>query len=251
MGKLTGKTALITGGTSGIGLATARLFLHEGGTVIITGRADKHFEAARAEFEQSVEIIASDAASVCEINQLAELVTNKFESIDILFLNAGMMLLGDLPSLTEEEFDQIFSLNVKGPLFTAQAFLPILSNNSSIIITTSNSTRVRVDALHIYRASKAAAAQLVLSLAGELIGRGIRVNAISPGPVTTNIAETIYLMPEHSQAEHDQTISKVPMGRFADPSELANAALFLASDDSSFMTGSAVDVDGGWTPGVY
>lgn len=249
-GKLANKTALITGGTSGIGLATAKRFLKEGAKVIITGRDDHHFQEACNELGDSVLALALDAGDIKQLPELVSKIKTVSNSLDILFLNAGILRTGDLTTLTETDFDAMFNLHVKGPLFSVQALSPMMPEGSSIICTTSNSCRVRVDATHIYAATKAALRQLVRSMAGELSSRGIRVNAISPGPIATNVSEGATASEEELQAIVDYTLSKVPMKRFADPDEMATVAVFLASSDASFITGAEIDADGGWAPGV-
>ena len=250
MSILKNKNVVITGGTSGIGLATATLFQSEGANLIVTGKADHHFESASSELGESVLVLESDAGNVDEIKQLKRRVEDHFATVDVLFLNAGFIIPSVIEQITEEDFDALFATHVKGPLFATQAFLPLLRQGSTVLITTSNSARVGVDGLHVYQSSKAASGQLVRSLAGELAERGIRVNGVSPGPVATNISENSELAEEANQALIDYTLAKVPMKRFADPAEVAKVVCFLASEGSTFMTGAEVAVDGGWAPGV-
>ena len=240
------KTALITGGTSGIGLATASLFAAEGASVIVTGLDDHHLPQARTMLGEQVTVVACDAGDVAKLSALVEQVRSRFDSLDILFLNAGFARYANLPSATEEDFDRAFAVHVKGPLFATKIFAPMMPDGGSIIITTSNTDRMGMTDSHIYSASKAAARQLVKTLAKELAPRNIRVNALCPGPVRTNIGETTGYTLEQMEAMVAYVISKVPLARFAEPHEMAKTVLYLACD-ATFTTGEEIVCDGGWT----
>jgi NAD(P)-dependent dehydrogenase (short-subunit alcohol dehydrogenase family) len=190
--------------------------------------------------------IRSDAGDLAEIESLARTIAELFGNLDILFLNAGIALYGKLASATTAGFDEAFAVNAKAVLFYTQYFAPLMNRGGSIIVTTSINSRIGMMQTHIYAASKAAAGSLVRTLAGELAAQGLRVNALSPGPVSTEVGGKTGLSAAELQAVKDSVIAKVPMHRFASPEELAGAALFLASADSSFVTGQEIVVDGGW-----
>lgn len=241
-GELVGKVALVTGGTSGIGLAAARSFLAAGATVYATG-IDR-IERARAALP-GVTFVESDAGSVAAIAALAALIGDEQGNVDILMLNAGAVAHGDLSVLNEQQFDRVFAVNAKGILFAVQAFAPLMTQGGSIIVTTSTSGRTGMAAAHLYSASKAAAAALVRTLSSELAPRGIRVNAIAPGSIETGLGETGQVDPETRRRMIEATLARVPMGRRGQPGEIAGAAMFLASDASSYLTGQELVVDGG------
>jgi len=245
--RLVGKTALITGGTSGIGFATATRFLAEGARVAVTGRDSERVTRASEALGAGAIAIRSDAGKIAELEPLVRRIEGSFGRLDILFLNAGFSPYCDLRSVTERFFDETFAVNTKAILFYAQRFAPLMNPGGSIIVTTSITNRMGMAQTHVYAAAKAAAGSLVRTLAGELASLGLRVNALSPGPVSTEAGSRTGLSDSELQAVKDWVISKVPMRRFASPEELAAAALFLASADSSFVTGQEVIVDGGWT----
>lgn len=247
MGKLSGKVAAITGATSGIGLATARLFVQEGAHVFITGRRQSQLDAAVAGIGDGVTGVQGDAGDLADLDRLFETVrtTPDHGHLDILFISAG---LGDLRTplgaITEEAFDRVFRVNVRGALFTAQKALPLLRDGGSIILNASIAGVKGMPGTGIYSASKAAVRSFARTWTMDLKSRGIRVNAISPGPIETAIFDPI---PAGEREElKAQMVALVPLGRMGQAEEIARAALFLASSDSSFITGAELFVDGGW-----
>lgn len=245
MDRLKGKTVLITGGTSGIGLATARLFRAEGAQLAITGRDPERLAAAQAELGSETLVIRSEAGNLAEIDTLMEQVKNRFGQLDVLFVNAAVAKAAPTELVTETQFDEIMGANFKGAFFTIQKALPLLSGNASIIVTTSITNKLGSPNFSIYGASKAALRSLVQSLSLEFIGRGIRVNAISPGPIATPIFDRFGIPPDAVHAIKGEIEHKSPIKRFGTPDEIAKVALFLASDDSAYMVGEEIVVDGG------
>ena len=247
MGRLTGKRAVITGGTTGIGLATAQLFLQEGAQVAITGQNPDRLADARRTLGPDVLAVKSDAGSVADTEALIAEVGRAFGAIDVLFLNAGIAKFLPFSQVTEAFFDEQFAVNVKGMLFTVQKAEPLLQPGASIIVTTSAANRIGLPGSVVYAATKAATRSMVRVLASELVARKIRVNAVCPGPIETPIIGKGGLPPEQVQAMMASLVAKVPLGRMGQPEEMARIALFLASDDSSFVTGAEINADGGWT----
>lgn len=245
MGQLNGKIALITGGSSGIGLATARRFLQEGAEVIVTGRDPATLAAADAALEGRATVIRSDAADPAAIDTLLADVKARFGRIDVLFLNAGVAFFAPLEAQTREGFQHMLDINVLGPYFTVQKALPLLAQGASVVFNTSVVNQKGMPNASAYAATKAALRVITRGLAAELAGRGIRVNAVSPGPVATPIFAKTGMPSEQLDAFGEQIQAQVPLGRFGTPAELANAALFLASDQASFVTGAELQVDGG------
>ena len=245
MGKLAGKVAVITGGNSGIGLATAKEFSEQGARVVITGRDQRTLDAAAREIGGDVLAVRSDASSLAEIDELFAAVQEKFGQIDVLFVNAGVGKFAPVEAVTEELFDQIMDINFKGAYFTIQKALPLLNDNASIILNTSINAHIGMPNTSVYAASKAALITLARTLSAELVGRGIRVNAISPGPVTTPIFGRLGLPPEELEETAKNIQAQVPMKRFGRPEEIAKTVLFLASADSSFLLGTEIIADGG------
>ena len=247
MGILDNKIALITGGTTGIGFATAKRFLDEGATVLVTGRNPETLALARAELGDRVEVIQSDASDPDDIAALFTHVQAKHGRLDVLFLNAGIAKFAPWPVHTLADYDQMFAVNVRGPWLSIQAAIPVLSDGASVILTTSGVNTVGMAGASAYGATKAAVRSLVRTAAAELSDRNIRVNAVSPGPVETPIFGKMG-MDEASlagMAEHIK--SQVPLGRFGAPDEIAEAALFLAGPGASFVQGIELVVDGGMT----
>ncbi|PYS92560.1 MAG: short-chain dehydrogenase [Acidobacteria bacterium] len=245
MGKLAGKVAVITGGNSGIGLATAKEFSEQGARVVITGRDQRTLDAAAREIGGDVLAVRSDASSLAEIDELFAAVQEKFGQIDVLFVNAGVGKFAPVEAVTEELFDGIMDINFKGAYFTIQKALPLLNDNASIILNTSINAHIGMPNSSVYAASKAALITLARTLSAELVGRGIRVNAISPGPVTTPIFGRLGLPPEELEETAKNIQAQVPMKRFGRPEEIAKTVLFLASADSSFLLGTEIIADGG------
>jgi NAD(P)-dependent dehydrogenase (short-subunit alcohol dehydrogenase family) len=247
MGKLANKVAIITGGTTGIGLATARLFAAEGAKVTATGTNPKTLEVARSELAGIAEVVASDAGSGADIEALARKFAASGTGVDVLFLNAGVARFGPITALEEAAFDESFRLNVRGPWLMLRHFAPLMPRGGTIVFNTSINDDLGMPGTSAYAASKAAARSLVRTAAGELAEAGIRVNAVSPGPTRTPLYGKFGMTPDEVQGLTEQLIQRIPLKRFGTPDEVARAALFLASDDSSFMTGEEIVVDGGMT----
>ena len=238
LGKLKGKVAVITGGTTGIGLATAKLFVGEGAYVFITGRRQKELDEAVKAIGSNVTGVQGDVAKLADLDRLYETVKAKGR-IDIVLANAGLAEFSPLEKITEEHFDKLFNLNVKGALFTVQKALPLLNDGASILLTGSVAGVKGTPAFGVYGATKAAVRNFVRAWTVELKERGIRSNVLSPGPTDT---PQVTRQPVDAIA---RIVSTIPMGRMGEPDEIAKAALFLASDDSSFVTGIELFVDGG------
>ncbi len=245
MNRLANKTALITGGTSGIGLETAKQFIAEGARVAITGTNPKTMEAARSELGDDVLIIRADASDVAAQKIVASEIEKTFGKLDIVFVNAGVADLRPIENWDEAGFERTFDINVKGPFFLIQALLPLLSNPASIVLNTSVNAHVGMPTSSVYGASKAALLSMARTLSGELIGRGIRINAVSPGPITTPLYGKLGLSEEGTKAMAAGVLAQVPAGRFGTPSEVAKAVVFLASDEASFTVGAELMMDGG------
>lgn len=245
MGKLEGKVAVITGGNSGIGLATAKEFKEQGARVVITGRDQQTLDKAKRAIGGDVVAVRSDTSSLTEIESLFTEVQEKFGKIDVLFVNAGIGKFGPVEAVTEEFFDSIMDINFKGAYFTIQKALPLLSDNASIVLNASIAANIGMPDASVYAASKAALITLARTLSAELVGRGIRVNVVSPGPITTPILGRMGLPPAVLEETAKSLEAQVPMKRFGRPEEIAKTVLFLASDDSSFLLGTEIVADGG------
>jgi len=238
--KLAGKVAVITGATSGLALATAKLFVAEGAYVFITGRRQQQLDEAVKSIGSNVTGVQGDAGKLDDLDGLYQTVEREKGRIDILYASAGLSELHvPIGSVTEEHFDKTFGLNVRGTLFTVQKALPLLKDGGSIIMTGSIAGLKGFEGLGVYNASKAAVRSFARTWANDLKKRNIRVNVISPGPIDTG---ALVGMPKEVK---DAFVSLIPMGRIGQPEEIARAALFLASDDSSFVTGVELCVDGG------
>lgn len=245
MGRLDGKVAVITGANSGIGLATAKRFAKEGARVFMTGRREKELDAAVEDVGGNARGIQGDVANLADLDRLFQTVKDEAGAIDILFVNAGGGEFAPLGAITEEHFDSTFRTNVKGTLFTVQKALPLLRDGSSIILTGSTAGSKGTPNFSVYSATKAAIRNFARSWILDLAGRNIRVNVLSPGAtVTPGMSD---LAPEGAARDEMFGVLKAatPLGRLAHPDETASAALFLASDDSSFVNGSELFVDGG------
>ena len=238
MKKLEGKVAVITGATSGMALATAKLFVEHGAYVFITGRRQKELDEAVAAVGHNVTGVPCDSAVLADLDRLFETVKEKKGHIDILYASAGMADFAPLGAVTEESFDKQFNLNAKGTFFTVQKALPLMRDHGSIIMTGTIATIKGIANLSVYGASKAGLLVYAKVWTNELKARGIRVNVLSPGPIDT----AVFVGREEMKK---QMSSLVPMGRIGQPEEIATTALFLASADSSFITGSEIYVDGG------
>ena len=240
MSRLQGKTAVITGGGTGIGLGAAKRFIEEGAFVYLFGRRQAQLDAAVAELGDNARAVAGSITDPADLDRLYATVKAERGGLDILFANAGTGAFAPLGEITSEHYDQIFDINVKGTVFTVQKALPLMSAGGSIILTGSSTGVMGTPAFSIYSATKAAVRNLARSWALDLKGTGIRVNALSPGPTTTELAAEV-LGEEGLAAIGASTV----LGRMGDPSETGAVAAFLASSDSSFMTGGEVFVDGG------
>jgi NAD(P)-dependent dehydrogenase (short-subunit alcohol dehydrogenase family) len=246
MSKLEGKIAVVTGGTSGIGLATAKLFAVEGAYVFVTGRRKAELDAAVAAIGANATGIQADSSKLADLDRLFATVKSQKGRIDVLFANAGGGTMLPLGAITEDQYDDTFGSNVKGVLFTVQKALPLLSNGASVVVTSSTTSKKGTSNFSVYSASKAAVRNFVRSWILDVKDRGIRINAISPG--TTHTPGLVNLAgPDKAQQQGLLTYlaSTIPLGRVAQPEEIAKAVLFLASDDASFVNGAELFVDGG------
>lgn len=245
MDRLKGKRALITGGTTGIGLETARQFLNEGARVAITGKNPATLEAAQKELGSEVLVIASDASDVAAQKQVATTLEKAFGGLDVLFVNAGVVDMRPLEEFDGDAFDRSFAINLKGPYFLIQALLPLFANPTSIVLNGSVNAHIGMANSSVYAATKAGLISLVRTLSGELLPRGIRVNAVSPGPISTPLYSKLGLAEEQLKAVATSIQSQVPAGRFGTVAEIASAVVFLASDESAYTVGSELLIDGG------
>jgi NAD(P)-dependent dehydrogenase (short-subunit alcohol dehydrogenase family) len=246
MGKLEGKVAVITGGSSGIGLATARHFVAEGAHVFVTGRRQTELDAAVAEIGRNVTGVQGDVSKLVDLDRLYETVKRERGRIDVLFANAGVSTpRAPLGEIREQDFDQIFNINVKALLFTVQKALPLFTNGGSILLNASVVASKGFPATSVYSATKAAVRSFARTWTMDLKDRKIRVNAISPGPTDTPLLSPPSQTEEQSRLRKEGLAAGVPMGRLGQADEIAHAAVFLASDDSSFITGAELFVDGG------
>ena len=245
--KLNGKVAVITGGNSGIGLATAKLFQAEGATVVITGRRKKAVEEAIKEIGGNSTGFVSDTGNLEAIHALYQEVKKNIGKIDVLFLNAGVATFGPFDSIDEATFDEMVNVNFKGLFFNVQTALPLLNDGASVIFNSSIADQKGFPNTNVYGATKAAVRSLARTLATELLDRKIRVNAIAPGPIDTPIFEKMGAPPEAVSEMKESFASQNPMKRMGTSEEIAKATLFLASDDSSYITGIDLMVDGGAT----
>ena len=254
MSRLQGKIAVITGGNSGIGLATAKLFAEEGATVVITGRDQATLDAAAIEIGPSTIAVRSDVSNLADLDQLFALVKARFGGLDILFANAGILAFGSLQESNEALFDDLFNVNVKGVFFAIQKAEPLLRDGSAIIINASTVAHVGTPNIALYAGTKAAVRQFARNLSMELAGRRIRVNVVSPGVTRTAGFAHAGFSDEQVAGLYTHFQAEVPLRRAADAAEIAKAVLFLASDDSSYVVGEEILVDGGYstigTPGV-
>ena len=241
MGKLENKVAVVTGGNSGIGFTTAQTFAEEGAEVVITGRNQESLDKAVAELGGRVTAIKSDASQLGDIKKLASELTSRGKKVDVLFLNAGIAKLAPISQTDEAFYDETFDINVKGLYFTIKHLLPLMGEGTSIVIN----AYIGMPNSSVYAASKAAVISMARTLSGELVGKGIRINALSPGPINTPIFGKMGMSAEQLEATAAGIQQQVPMGRFGTPKEIAQAALFLASDDSSFVIGAELVADGG------
>ncbi|MGV4793430.1 SDR family oxidoreductase [Rhizobium sp. F40D2] len=245
MSRLQNKTALITGGTSGIGIETARQFIAEGARVVVTGSSAASVEAARSELGDKAIVIQADAGNAAGQRAVADTVKEAFGTLDILFVNAGVAEFGPLEQWSEAAFDKSVAINVKGPFFLIQSLLPIFSSQAAIVLNTSINAHIGMPNSSVYSLTKGALLTLAKTLSGELIGRGIRVNAVSPGPIATPLYSKLGASEAQAKAMAAEIQSQIPVGRFGNPSEVAKTIVFLASDEAAYIVGSELIIDGG------
>ena len=239
------KFALITGGTNGMGFATAQQFINEGGSAIITGRSAERVSKAVEQLGKSAFGIVSDAGKMKDILHLNEQVKQKTDSIDLLFANAGYGRFASVEDVDETHFDELFDLLVKGVFFTVQEMLPLLKNGSAVIFNTSFVTEIGTPNFSVYSAAKSAVRSFIKTFAAEFTEKGIRVNGISPGHIKTNIFNNTGLDPIQIEGAIQNIIPTIPFKRLGIPAEIANAVLFLASQDASYIHGTELKVDAG------
>lgn len=245
MSRLQGKYALITGGTSGIGLETARQFIAEGALVAITGRSQRALDAAGQALADKVLLLLSDAGDIPQQRALAQQLEQRWPRLDVLYINAGDVTHRPLQEWDEQSYQRLMDINLKGPFFLIQALLPLLANPSSVILCGSVSAHIGLPQSSAYAASKAGLLSLARTLSGELHARGIRVNGLSPGPTETPALGKLGLVEADERALRDDIRALVPIGRMGSALELAKAAVFLAADESAFMVGAELQMDGG------
>ncbi|GAA4585758.1 SDR family oxidoreductase [Planotetraspora phitsanulokensis] len=246
MGQLDGKTAVVTGGSTGIGLAGARRFAEEGAHVYLTGRRQEVLDAAVASIGRKATGVRGDVAVPADLDRLYERIAADGRRVDVLYANAGLGAVATLAQVTEEHLDLLLGVNVKGTVFTVQKALPLLNDHASIILSASIWTVEGPEGFGVYSATKAAVRSFARTWANELKGRGIRVNAISPGTIDTpELNRNIDVGTEQGRQLKEFLVSRIPLGRIGQPEDVADVALFFASDQSRFVTGTELFVDGG------
>lgn len=240
------KKAVIIGGTSGMGLATAKMLLDGGARVLVTGRSQAGLDSARQELGSDANVVSSDARSMTDIDALATQVKTKFDTIDLLFVNAGFSIPTPFANVTEAIYDEMFKLNAKGPFFAVQKLAPLISRGGAVVLTTSIANVKGMPGQATYGAAKAALRSFARTLAVELLPLEIRVNAVTPGPIDTPILDKAFPDKAAAAQMREKVPSMVPMKRFGTSEEIAKAVLFLAFD-ATFTTGAELPVDGGWS----
>ncbi|MGE8432709.1 SDR family oxidoreductase [Chryseobacterium joostei] len=245
MQKFKNKTALITGGTNGMGLATAEEFIKQGGVAIITGRSQQTINSTLEKLGGNAFGIVSNAGNIKDLMRLREEVRKYTENVDVLFVNAGYGKFAPIENVEEEQFDELFHVLVKGPFFTVQQILPLMKKGSSVIFNTSVATDIAMHNFSVYSAAKSAVQSFIKTFAVELTERGIRVNGVSPGHIKTNIFNNTGLTPEQIEGAVQDIIPTIPFKRQGEPSEIANVVLFLASEEASYIHGAEIKVDAG------
>jgi NAD(P)-dependent dehydrogenase (short-subunit alcohol dehydrogenase family) len=245
MNRFQGKVAVVTGGNSGIGLATAKRLQEEGAKVAIAGRSRKTLDEAVKTIGDGVLAVQADVVKLADVDKLYAEVSQKLGKIDVLFVNAGVAKFAPLSETSEALFDENFDTNIKGAYFTIQKALPVLNDGASIILNTSAADNTGYEGTSAYSATKAALRSLARTAAAELVARGIRVNAVAPGPIVTPIFDRTGLPKEAFDELAKEILTQVPMKRFGQPEEVAGVVAFLASEDASYITGVEINVDGG------
>jgi len=237
------KTVLVTGGNSGIGFATAKRLVSEGAQVIITGRDEKKLNQAVQELGNKAFGVVADASKPAELEKLYKTISQKYGNLDGIFANAGIAINEPIDQVTEDSFDKLINTNLKGVFFTVQKALPYLNKGASIVLNSSVTANRGLPNMTVYASTKAAVRSLARGFSAELLGRGIRVNVVSPGPINTPIwnRDAVHLPQEHANA----IAQSIPMKRFGEPEEIASAAAFLLSHESSYIAGEDIHVDGG------
>ena len=246
MNRLEGKVAVITGGSSGIGFATAEQFVSEGAYVYVTGRRKAELNSAATKIGKNIAAVPGDVSSLEDLDRLYAKIAEEKGRVDVVFANAGIgNQMAPLGSITEEQIDRTFSVNVRGLIFTVQKALPLMHKGASIILNASSASIKGIGSLSVYAASKAAVRSLARSWTADLNGRGIRVNAVSPGYTETSIFETLDWSKEQFEEVKASITKTIPLGRWAHSAEIAKVAVFLASDESSYVAGIELFADGG------
>lgn len=245
MGRYDGKNAVVTGGGSGIGLGMAELLVDGGARVVITGRSQDTLDAAREKLGENAVAVRGDVSSTADLDELADRVKNDLGTLDALFVNAGVTYTTPFGATSEEAFDEMLAVNVRGAFFTVQKLVPLMGAGSGVVLTTSAANVLGIEASSGYAAGKAAVRAMARNFARDLLPRGIRVNAVSPGPIDTGILESM-MSKEEAEAFKARMVADTPMGRFGGVEEIAGAAAFLAFD-ATFTTGAELAVDGGRT----
>ncbi len=245
MQRFKNKTILITGGTNGMGLATAEQFIREGGRVIITGRSEETVNKALEQLGEHASGIVSNAGNMQDLINLRDEVLKYTETIDVVFANAGYGRFASIESVDEKHFDELFDMLVKGPFFTVQQMLSLMKEGSSVIFNTSVATEIAMPGFSVYSAAKSAVQSFIKTFATELTERGIRVNGVSPGHIKTNIFNNTGLTEEQIGQAVTDIIPTIPFKRQGEPTEIANTVLFLASDEASYIHGAEIKVDAG------
>jgi NAD(P)-dependent dehydrogenase (short-subunit alcohol dehydrogenase family) len=245
MGKLTNKVAVVTGGNSGIGLSTAKAFIDEGAKVVVFGRDQATLDRAVETLGRNAVGVKGDVTNDADLTRLFDTAKQRFGKVDVVFANAGVAEFLPVEMANDDHFDKLFDINVKGVLKTVQHAVPVLNDGASIVLTTSSANEIGMPGASVYSATKAAVRSFARTFSAELVGRGIRVNAISPGPVATPIMGRMGMTDEQIKATEGQLIAMTPVKRVAEPNEIAQAVVFLASPDSAFVVGTELVADGG------
>jgi len=246
MKRYEGKKVVIIGGTSGMGLATAKMLLDGGARVLVTGRSKEGLESAQKELGNEAIVVSSDARSLTDLDALVSRSKAEFDTLDLLFVNAGFSTRAPLESITEAIYDEMFNLNAKGPLFAVQKFAPLISRGGSVVLTTSIANVKGMAGNATYGAAKAALRSFARTLAAELVPLEIRVNAVTPGPIDTPIIGKVFTGKDEAAQIREKMAGMIPMKRWGTSEEIAKAVLFLAFD-ATFTTGAELPVDGGWS----